>query len=334
MSWHIYRDFSVGCSSSVLIILPLLHVSAVHADLLVVLLEGGHVLPSLRELSLLHALTHVPVDKGSLGVHQVKLVIKPGPGLGDGGGVGKHADSSLDLGEVTSGDNGGWLVVDSYFEASWTPIHKLNSSFALDGGDGCVDILRDNVAPVEHAAGHVLAMTGVALHHRVHWLKAGVGNLSHGELFVVSLFSRDDRSVGDKRKMDPGIRHQVCLELVEVNIEGSIESKRSGDGRDNLRDEAIEVCVRGPLDVQVPPANVVDGLVVHHEGTVRMLQGGMGTQGRVVGLHNGSCNLGSGVDGEFELGFLPIVHRKTLHQERSETRASSTSKGMENEESL
>ena len=148
------------------------------------------------------------------------------------------------------------------------------------------------------------------------------------------LFSRDDRSVGDQRKMDPGIGHQISLELVKVNVEGSIESKRSGDRRDDLRDEAVKVSVRGPLDVQVPPTDVVDGLVVHHEGAVGVLQGSVGTESRVVGLYHGSGHLGSGVDGEFELGLLPIVHRQTLHQERSETRASSPSKGMENEESL
>merc|ERR1739843_47718 len=94
----------------ILVILSLLHVTTVHANLLVVLLEGGHILPGLGELSLLHALTHVPVDEGPLGVHEVKLVIQPGPGLGDGGGVGEHADSSLHLGQVPSWDDSWWLV--------------------------------------------------------------------------------------------------------------------------------------------------------------------------------------------------------------------------------
>jgi len=56
----------------------------VDAHLLVVLLEGGQILASLGELALLHALTHVPVDEGPLGVHQIELVVQTGPGLGDG----------------------------------------------------------------------------------------------------------------------------------------------------------------------------------------------------------------------------------------------------------
>ena len=66
MSWHIYIHKYLCVISSILVILSLLNISAVHANLLVVLLEGGHVLPSLGELSLLHALPDVPVDKGSL----------------------------------------------------------------------------------------------------------------------------------------------------------------------------------------------------------------------------------------------------------------------------
>ena len=41
----------------------------------------------------------------------------------------------------------------------------------------------------------------------------------------------------------------------------------------------------------LPLADVVDGLVVHHEGTVRVLQGGVGAQGGVVGLHHGRGHL-------------------------------------------
>ena len=55
----------------------------------------------------------LPVDEGPLGIHEVELVVQSGPGLGDGSGVGQHADSALDLGQVTAGDDGGRLVVDA-----------------------------------------------------------------------------------------------------------------------------------------------------------------------------------------------------------------------------
>ena len=55
-----------NCGNLVFVSTIILTVSAVHANLLVVLLQGSHVLPGLRELSLLHALPDIPVDESSL----------------------------------------------------------------------------------------------------------------------------------------------------------------------------------------------------------------------------------------------------------------------------
>ena len=58
-------------------------------------------------------MTSLPVDKGSLGVHQVKLVVEPGPGLGYGRRVGEHADAARHFGQVAAGDHSGRLVVNA-----------------------------------------------------------------------------------------------------------------------------------------------------------------------------------------------------------------------------
>merc|ERR1711907_432990 len=144
----------------------------VNADLFVVFLEGSKIFASLGELALLHALTDVPVDEGALGVHEVELVVKTSPGLGNGRGVAEHADRALDLGQVTTGHDSRGLVVDADLETSGAPVDELDGTLGLDGGDGGVDVLGDDVATVEHAAGHVLAVAGVALHHLV-------GRLAH-----------------------------------------------------------------------------------------------------------------------------------------------------------
>ena len=44
--------------------------------------------------------------------------------------------------------------------------------------------------------------------------------------------------------------------------------------------------------------DVIDGLVVYHEGTIRVLQGGVGGEDGVVGLYYSCGHLGGGVDGE------------------------------------
>ena len=131
-------------------------------------------------------------------------------------------------------------------------------------------------------------MAGVALHHLVGGLEAGVGDLSHRQLLVVGLLGGDDGSVGGQREVDTWVGHQVGLELGQIHVEGTIEAQGGGDGGHDLADQTVEVGVGGTLDVQVAAADVVDGLVVDHEGAVGVLQGGVGGQDGVVGLdHSG-----------------------------------------------
>merc|ERR1739836_77146 len=259
--------------------------SRVKADLLVVLLKGGKIFPCLREFSLLHTLSNIPVDKGPLGVHQVKLMVKPGPGLSNSSGIAQHTDSPADLSKVATRDNSGWLVVNAYLETSRTPVNKLDAPLSLDGGNGSVHVLGHHVSSVEEAAGHVLSVTGVTLDHLVGWLEAGVSDLRDSELLMVGLLGRDDGCIGDQGEVDPRVGHQVGLELSQVHVQGSVEPQGGGDGGHDLADQPVEVGVGWPLNVQVAPADVVDGLVVNHEGAVGVLQGGMGGQDGVVGPH-------------------------------------------------
>ena len=53
------------------------------------------------------------MNEGSLGVHQVELVVQAGPSLSDGSGVGQHAHGSLDLGKISTGNHSWRLVVDA-----------------------------------------------------------------------------------------------------------------------------------------------------------------------------------------------------------------------------
>ena len=136
------------------------------------------------------------MHEGSLGVHQVELVVESGEDFGNGGGVGDHAHGSHDLGEVTSGDDGGRLIVDSDLEASGAPVNELNGPLGLDGGDGRVNVFRDDISSVHHGASHILSVSGIALGHHVGGLECTVGDFSNGELFVVGLLSGDDGSIG------------------------------------------------------------------------------------------------------------------------------------------
>uniref|UniRef100_A0A0E9XNY8 Uncharacterized protein n=1 Tax=Anguilla anguilla TaxID=7936 RepID=A0A0E9XNY8_ANGAN len=135
---------------------------------------------------------------------------------------------------------------------------------------------------------------------------------------MVGLLCRDDWGVGCQGEVDTGIGHQVGLELCQVHIQGPIKAQGGSDGRHNLADEPVEVGVRGTLNIEVSAADVIDGLIVHHESAVGVLQGGVGGQDGVVGLHHSCGHLGSWVDRKLQLGLLAVVDRETLHQQGGE----------------
>ena len=132
------------------------------------------------------------MDESSLGVHEIELVIDSGEDLSDGCGVGDHADGSHDLGEVTTWNNSWWLIVDSAFESGWAPVDELNGSLGLDGGDGGVDILWDDISSVHEAASHVFSVSWIALGHHGGWLEGRVGDLGDRELLVISFLGGDN----------------------------------------------------------------------------------------------------------------------------------------------
>jgi len=65
-----------------------------------------------------------------------------------------------------------------------------------------------------------------------------------------------------------------------------------------------------------------------------MLEGGMSCQDGVVWLNNRGCGLWCRVDAEFQLALLAIVDGQTLHEESTESRSSSTTERVEDEEAL
>jgi hypothetical protein len=49
------------------------------------------------------------------------------------------------------------------------------------------------------------------------------------EALVGALAGRDDRGIADERVVDTRVRDQVGLELVEIDVERTVEPKRRGD---------------------------------------------------------------------------------------------------------
>jgi len=176
--WYVHKERRARGSSVLLDVLLALDVGGLGANLLVVLLKGGEILTGLGELSLFHTFSDVPMDEGSLGVHKIELMVDSGEDLSDGSGVGDHAASSHDLGEITTGNDGRGLVVNTALETSRAPVNELDGSLGLDGGDSGVDILGDDITSVHEAAGHVFTVAGIALGHHGCGLEGRVGDLA------------------------------------------------------------------------------------------------------------------------------------------------------------
>ena len=151
---------------------------------------------------------------------------------------------------------------------------------------------------------------------------------------MVRLLCRDDGGIGDKGEVDARVGDQVGLELGQIHVQGAVETERSGDGRHDLANETVQVGVTGPFDVQVATADVVDGLVVNHEGAVRVFQGSVGGEDGVVWLHHRGGDLGGRIYGELQLGLLSVVHGETLHQQRRESGAGPSAERAEYQEAL
>ena len=263
---------------------------------------------------------------------------------------GGNSHSAVDLCKIAVRNHLRWLEADTDLEASWAPVDELDGALRLEGGNGCVNILGHNIATVQQAGGHVLAVAWIALDHLVVWLKARHGDLLDRVGLVCGLGSRDDRRVGHEREVDTWVWHKVGLELVQVDVQGAIEAQRSGDRGDDwanvstvcgalevlhtLGDQTVQVLVVWALNAQIASANVVDSFVVNHETAVGVLEGGVRGEDGVVGLDHGGGHLWSWVDAELELALLAVVNRQTLHQQRTEARASATAEGVEHQEAL
>merc|ERR1712072_571014 len=115
---------------------------------------------------------------------------------------------------------------------------------------------------------------------------------------------------------------------------GTIESEGGSQGGDNLGNESVQVGVGWSLDVEVTSADIVDSLVVEHNGNIGVLKEGVGGEHGVVWLNDSGGDLWGWVDGEAELGLLTVIDGESLEEEGSETGTGTTTDGLEGEETL
>lgn len=111
-------------------------------------------------------------------------------------------------------------------------------------------------------------------------------------------------------------------------------SNHQSDRKRTLCDQAVQVFIIRALNAQVSPANVVDGLIVHHEAAVGMLKSSVRGKDGVVRLHDGSGNLRGGIDAELQLAFFAVVDGEALHEKGTESGTGAATEGVKHQETL
>ena len=147
-------------------------------------------------------------------------MIKPSPCLLNGRSVSEHTNSSLNFCQISTGDNGWGLIIDSnlnqtqYYlyekilicilsyileiitsmtfiltnlESRWTPIHKLDSLVHFDGSNRCIDVFWNHISSIQQANCHEFSSPWVDANHLTVWLKTFFGYFIYRDLLVVCL---------------------------------------------------------------------------------------------------------------------------------------------------
>uniref|UniRef100_K3X1R8 Secreted protein n=1 Tax=Globisporangium ultimum (strain ATCC 200006 / CBS 805.95 / DAOM BR144) TaxID=431595 RepID=K3X1R8_GLOUD len=304
------------------------------ADLFVVLLQSSKIFTRFRKFTFFHTFTHVPVNKGALGVHQVELVVDAREHFSDGRRVRDHAHGTLHASKITAWYNSWRLVVDTALETRWAPVHELDRALGLDRGNRSIHILWHDITTVHETRGHVLAVAWVTLGHHRGWFKDAVGDFSDRQLLVVRLLSRDHWRVRAQHEVDTWVWHQVGLEFRDINVQRTIETERRGERRDDLRNQTVQVGVRWAFNVERAATDIVDGFVVEHHSDIRVFQERVSREHRVIWLNDSRRHLWRRIDREAKLTLAAVVDRQTFEQKRAETRTSTTTDGVEHHEAL
>lgn len=160
------------------------------------------------------------------------------------------------------------------------------------------------------------------------------GQLADFEALVGALIGRNNWSIADQRIVDTWIWHQIRLELIQVNVQGAIETQTGGDRANNLSDQPIQVLVIRSWNIEVTTAYVIDSLIIDQERAVRVLNSAMGRQHRVIGLDYGGRDARCGIHRELQLALFAKVSSEVLEKERTESRTSATTEGVEDEKTL
>lgn len=90
----------------------------------------------------------------------------------------------------------------------------------------------------------------------------------------------------------------------------------------------------GSRNVKIAATYIINSVIVNEERAIGVFDRAMSGEYSVVGFNDSSRDTGGWVDGEFKLRFLAIVGRKSFEEESTKTRSCTTTKRVEDQETL
>lgn len=143
-----------------------------------------------------------------------------------------------------------------------------------------------------------------------------------------------DRSIRNEGVVNSRKRHQVCLKLIQIDVQSTIETQAGGDRANDLGDKTVEMVISRARDVEIALTDIVHSFVINEERAIGVFNSVVCGEDGIVGFHHCSCHARGRVDHKIQFGLLVILGRKMLEQERTKTRPCSAAKGVEKQESL
>jgi hypothetical protein len=266
-----------------------------------------HVGLSLSELHLIHTLARVPVQEGLASEHGCELLADALEHLLDGCGVANEGSGHLQA--------LWWDVANRRLDVVWNPLDKIAAVFALHVHHLLVNLLGRHAASEHAARCQVSAVSWVSGAHHVLGVEALRSELWHGECTVLLRASRGQRGETNHEEMQTRVWDQVDGNLTEIAVELTGESQGASDTAHAGAHKVVQVTVGWGGELEGAEADVVQGLVVQHEGLISVLNDLMYGQGGVVWLNDGIRHLGgwaASQGGRLQAHVAELYHRKCV----------------------